>query len=152
MDSRSQVQNYTAFNGKTLNINRRNNLFHYWIYQKDKDIRLELEFKHRQTKLVENYLFHNQLDIFEHQLVLQFFKYSGRVLNLNYIYTDWILDFQRKYHQLVNYNSRLLTTSYLDNELVNQEEEDRLFHLLQLLSFIRSLELENNCKKQKIKE
>ena len=127
-------------------------MFHYWIYQKDKDIRLELEFKHRQTKLVENYLFHNQLDIFEHQLVLQFFKYSGRVLNLNYIYTDWILDFQRKYHQLVNYNSRLLTTSYLDNELVNQEEEDRLFHLLQLLSFIRSLELENNCKKQKIKE
>ena len=162
VDSRSQVQNHTATrhirledfpNGKMLKINRRNNSLHYRIYQKDKDVRFELEFKHRQTKLVEDYLFHNQLDIFEHQLVLQFFKYSGRVLNLGSIYTDWVVDFQRKHHQLANYNSRPLITSYLDNELVNQEEEDRLFHLLQLLSFIRSLELNpfNDCKKHRIK-
>jgi len=163
VDSRSKVQNHTTTrhirledfpNGKMLKINRRNNSLHYRIYQKDEDVRFELEFKHRQTKLVQDYLFHNQLNVFEHQLILQYFKYSGRVLNLDSIYTDWIVDFQRKHCQLVNYNSRSLITSYLDNELGNREEEDRLFHLLQLLSFIRSLELNpfKDCKKHRIKE
>ena len=135
MDSRSQVQNHTTTrhirlgdfpNGKMLKINRRNNSLHYRVYQKDEDVRFELEFKHRQTKLVQDYLFHNQFDIFEHQLVLQYFKYSGRVLRLDYVYTDWIVDFQRRHLQLVNPNSRLLVTNYLRTEMGNQEEEERL--------------------------
>ena len=97
VDSRSQIQNHTTTrhiklddfpNGKILKINRRNNSFHYRVYQKDEDVRFELEFKHRQTKLVQDYLFHNQFDIFEQQLVLQYFKYSGLVLRLDYLYVD----------------------------------------------------------------
>lgn len=116
MDSRSQVQNHTTTryiklddfpNGKMLKINRKNNLLHYRVYQKDDDVCFELEFKHRQTKFVRDYLFHHQFAMFEHQLVLQYFKYFGRVLGLDYVYTDWIVDFQRRYRQLVNLNSRL---------------------------------------------
>ena len=61
---------------------------HYRVYQKDQRIRFEIELKHQQTKLVQDYLFNNQLDIFEHQLVIQYFKYSRRVLRLDYVYTD----------------------------------------------------------------
>ena len=121
VNSRSQIQNYTNTrhiklqdfpDGKILKVNRRNNSVHYRVYQKDQKVRFEIELKHRQTKLVQNYLFNNQLDIFEHQLVTQYFKYSGRVLRLDYVYTDWVVDFQRR--QQRNYTSHSLVTSYLE--------------------------------------
>ncbi|MFT5250291.1 MAG: hypothetical protein ACI93P_002026, partial [bacterium] len=107
-------------------------------------MRFELELKHRQTKLVQDYLFENQLDVFEHQLVIQYFQYSNQVLRSDYFYTDWILDFQRRYQATTTF--RPLVTSYLKNIIISdQEEEKRFFHLLQFLSFIKSLEL-NPCK------
>ncbi len=116
-------------------------------------MRFELELKHRQTKLVQDYLFENQLDVFEHQLVLQYFKYSSQVLRSDYSYTDWILDFQRRYQATATF--RPVVSSYLENQIIkNQEEEERLFHLLQFLSFVKSLKLNpfKDCKKTKIKE
>ncbi len=122
---------------------------HYRVYQKDQRVRFELELKHRQTKLVQDYLFQNQLDSFEQQLVIQYFKYSGRFLRLDYVYTDWIVDFQRRHQG--NPTSRSLVT---ETEIGNQEEEERFFHLLQFLSFVKSLELNpfKDCKKDRIKE
>ena len=79
LNSRTQIQNHTNTkhirlqdfpNRKILKINRRNNSLHYRVYQKDQNVRFEIELKHRQTKLVQNYLFQNQHDIFEHQLVI----------------------------------------------------------------------------------
>ena len=162
VDSRSQIQNHTNTrhirlqdfpDGKVLKVNRRNNSLHYRVYQKDQDVRFELEFKHRQTQLVQDYLFSNQLDIFEHKLVLQYFKYSGQVLRLGYQYTDWILDFRRRY-RLVNPSNPSLLTSYLKNQIMSEEEEERFFHLLQFLSFIKSLELNpfKDCKRLRIKK
>ena len=116
-----------------------------------------MELKYRQTKLVQDYLFQNQLDIFEHRLLIQYFQYSERVLCLDYPYTDWILDFQRRYrgYELVNSTYRSLVTSYLENQIIdNQEEEERFFHLLQFLSFVKSLTLNplEDCKKYRIKK
>ena len=90
--------------------------------------------------MVQTYLFTNQLAIFEDKLVLQFFKYSGQVLRLDYQYTDWIVDFRRRY-RLVNPSNPTLLTSYLKNRIMSEEEEERLFYLLQFLYFIKSLEL-----------
>jgi len=45
-------------------------------------------------------------------------------------------------------------TNYLDNqEISNKEGEERLFHLLQFLSFVKNLELNpsNDCQKHPIK-
>lgn len=45
--------------------------------------------------------------------------------------------------------------SYLENQRIkNQEEEERFFHLLQFLSFIKNLGLNprKDCKKQRIKK
>ena len=165
VDLRSQIQNHTTTrhirlqdfpDGKILNVNCKNNSVHYRVYQKDQRVRFEIELKHRQTKLIQDYLFKNQLDIFEDQLVIQYFKYSIRILRLDYLYTDWIMDFQRRYqgYQLVNPTSRSLVTSYLETRMGNEKEEKRLFHLFQFLSFVKNLELKafRDCKKQKIKE
>jgi len=162
VDSRTQIQNHTTTrhirlqdfpDGKVLKVNRRNNSLHYRVYQKDQGVRFELEFKHRQTQLVQDYLFNNQLDIFEDKLVLQYFKYSGQVLRLDYRYTDWIVDFRRRY-RLVNPSNPSLLTSYLENRIMAEEEEERLFHLLQFLSFIKSLELNpfKDCKRLRVKK
>ena len=162
MDSRNQIQNHTTTrhirlqdfpDGKILKVNRRNNSVHYRVYQKDQRVRFEIELKHRLTKLVQDYLFQNQLDIFEHQLIIQYFQYSERVLCLDYPYTDWILDFQRRYQ--LNPTYRSLVTNYLENQRIkNQDDEERFFHLLQFLSFIKNLELNprKDCKKQRIKK
>lgn len=161
VDSRSHIQNHTTTryirlqdfpDGKMLKVNRRNNSLHYRVYQKNESVRFELELKHRQTKLVQDYLFHNQLDIFENHLVRQYFNYSGKVLRLDYSYTDGIIDFQRRYQG--NLNSRSLVTSYLESQIIKQqEEEERFFHLLQFLSFIKSLGLKpyKDCNIHKIK-
>ena len=162
VDSRRQIQDHTNTkhiklqdfpNGKMLKVNRRNNSRHYRVYQKDETVRFELELKHHQTKLVQDYLFENQLDIFEHQLVMEYFEYSGRALRSDCSYTDWILDFQRRYQG--NPTFRPLMTSYLENQIIkNQEEEERFFHLLQFLSFVKSLKLNpfKDCKKLRIKK
>ena len=149
VDSRTQIQNHTTTShinlqdfpdGKVLKVNRRNNSLHYRVYQKDPCVRFELEFKHRKTKSVEYYLFQNNLDIFEKKLVLEYFNYSEKVLCLDSRYADWIIDFRRKY-LLVNPNKRGLLTSYIENQIMTEEKEGRLFHLLQFLSFIQSLDL-----------
>ena len=68
VNSRSKIQNYTTTrhiklqdfpDGKILKVNRRNNSVHYRIYQKDQSVHFEIELKHRQTKLVQDYLFEN---------------------------------------------------------------------------------------------
>ena len=162
VDSRNQIQNHTTTrhirlqdfpDEKILKVNRRNNSVHYRVYQKDQRVRFEIELKHRETKLVQDYLFQNQLDIFEHRLIIQYFQYSERVFCLDYPYTDWILDFQRRYQ--LNPTYRSLVTSYLEHQRIkNQEEEERFFHLLQFLSFIKNLGLNprKDCKKQRIKK
>jgi hypothetical protein len=98
-------------------------------------------------------LFNNHLDVFEHKLVLQYFKYSGQVLRLDYQYADWVIDFRRKYRP-VNTSNRALLTSYLESRVMAEEEEERLFHLLQFLSFIKSLELNpfKDCKRLRVKK
>lgn len=164
LDSRSQIQDYTSSkyiklqdfpNGKMLKVNRRNNSRHYRVYQRDETVRFKLELKHRQTKLVQDYLFENKLDVFEHYLVIEYFQYSDQVLRSDYSYTDWIVDFQRRHHQLLNLTSRPLVISYLENQIItNQLEEERLFHLLQFLCFVRSLKLNplKDCKTHRIKK
>lgn len=51
-------------------------------------------------------------------------------------------------------SNRALLTSYLENQRISTEEEERFFHLLQFLSFIKSLELNSfkYCKKLRVKK
>jgi hypothetical protein len=84
-------------------------------------------------------LFNNHLDVFEHKLVLQYFKYSGQVLRLDYQYADWVIDFRRKYRP-VNTSNRALLTSYLENRVMAEEElSDDMIPKLYLFPLERAL-------------
>jgi len=120
VDCRSKIQSHTTTRHiklydypirKMLKVNRRKNSIHYRVYQKNRSVGFEIEYKHRQTKLVEDFLFKDQFELFENQLVLKYFKYSERILDLNYQYTDWIVDYPKR-HPLTNTN-RVLVTSYI---------------------------------------
>lgn len=139
--------------GKMLKVNRRNNGLHYRVYKKGESVRFELELKHGQTRLLRDFLFNNELDVFENQLVIKYFKSFQRVVSLDFQYTDWIVDFQRRC-LLKNIISPVLVTSYFGNQIISQKDEERLFHLLQFLSFVKSLNLkpDKNLKKDKIKK
>ena len=104
-------------------MNRRNNSVHYRVYQKDQGVRFEIELKHRKTKLIQDYLFSNQFDTFEHQLVIQYFKYSAQILCLNSPYTDWIVDFQRRRHPMVRLDSHSLVLNYIENQIITNQIE-----------------------------
>ena len=98
-------------------------------------------------------MFNDKLSVFENQLVTQYFKSFKRVGSLYFQYTDWIVDFQRRC-RLKNIISPVLVTNYFGNQISSQKDEERLFHLLQFLSFIKSLELSpaKDCKKHSIKK
>ena len=99
-------------------------------------------------------MFSNHLDQFEHQLTVKYYKYSQRLFPLadSYFYTDWLVDFSRKY-QPKKIPSSFLLSSYLQNTLDCQEDEEQFFHLLQFLSFVKSLNLKptKDCQKHWIK-
>ena len=139
--------------GKMLKVNRRNNGLHYRVYKKGESVRFELELKHGQTRLLQDFLFNNEFDVFENQLVIQYFKSFKRILSLDFQYTDWVVDFQRRYG-LKNIISPVLVTSYFGNQILSQRNEERLFHLLQFLSFVKSLNLKpgKDLKKNQIKK
>jgi len=141
-----------AARGKILKINRRTNSQYYRIYQKKKSTRFELELKSRQLSHIGKLLFKNNLQEFEAQLVSRFFKYSTKVLNLNYSYTDWLLDFCRKYKRTTeNHNMTLLTRlNYFKTPKLHNETEKQLFHLITVLSFIENLKLHKAYKKHKV--
>lgn len=75
------------------------------------------------------------------------------MLHLDYQYADWILEFRKRY-RLANPSNRMLLTSYLENRKMTEEDEKRFFHLLQFLSFIKSLELNlfKDCKRLRVKK
>ena len=139
--------------GKLLKINRRTNPLHYRVYQKDQSVRFELEISKTQTRSVQEYFFHNQFEIFEHQLTFQFYKCSLRFFPLCHSYTHWLVDFKRRYKEIFRRSTEIqitypsLLTSYLQNEINYytpdaQEEEKRFFHLLQFLTFVKNLEID----------
>ena len=56
---------------------------------------------------------------------------------------------------MVHLDSRSLVLNYIENQIItNQIEEERLFHLLQFLSFVKSLKLNPliDCQKYQIKK
>lgn len=159
VDSRSHVQTFTTTRhillkdepkGKILKINRRSNGLHYRVYEKENGIRFELEIKRRQIKSVEDYFFQKKLGLFESELTQLYYQYSEKIFPLENSYVDWLLNFKRKYpsKKIPPY---YLLTSYLENNVYSNDEEERIFHLLQYLSFVKTLTKDQYLQTHSIK-
>ena len=71
---------------------------------------------------------------FEDKLTRHFYAHSKKVLVLDDLYTDWLIDYSRKTDKPIN----SLVTSYLTNSnLGTINNKKSIFRLLQFLSFSR---------------
>lgn len=126
--------------GLILRIDNRKNSKYYRIYEKNNGLKFELELKHKLVKLVQEFLFLNQLKEFKKKIFKNFFfHHSINSLILNSCYTDWLSDYlRRRSHDLkLRYS---LIASYLKNSNFNSlSKEEHFFRLLQFLSFFRHL-------------
>lgn len=132
-------------------MNLRSNGVHFRIYQKNENVRFELELKHRETKSIPDYFFNNPFNVFEDLLVERYLKSFQGILSFYYAYTDWILDFQRRL-QFKDVVAPVLVSSYLENHILSNKENNKLFHLLQFLSFVIRLKEKDLSSKCRIKQ
>lgn len=106
-------------------------------------LEFEFELKNQLIKSFQKFLFKNHLEEFEGKLVEHFYKYSKKSLVLDTCYTDWLQIGLRKIvsNQKSEINSNSLVSSYLrKNNLDSFVQKKQFFKLIQLLSFIRTLE------------
>ncbi len=105
VDCRSHIQDHTNTkyiklqdfpNGKMLKINRRNNSLHYRVYENNQEIRFELEMKSNRVQSVQDFLFNHQIPEFEQILTKHFYNYSTKILVLDQVYTDWLIQYLRR--------------------------------------------------------
>lgn len=121
--------------GSILNIGSRKSPNYYRIYETVNGIRFELEIKKPVLKLFENFLFSNSIQEFEDKLTRHFYAHSKKILVLDDLYTDWLIDYFRKTEKPLNF----LVTSYLtETDLKNIKKSEFIFRFLQLLSFSRN--------------
>ena len=141
--------------GLILRIGNRSNSNYYRVYEKtkkrnhdvydemDRGVEFELELKNQLIKSFQKFLFKNHIEEFEGRLVEHFYKYSKKSFVLDTCYTDWLQIGLRKIvsTKKSETNFNFLVSSYLrKNSLDSFVQKEQFFKLIQLLSFIRSLE------------
>lgn len=126
--------------GKILKVNRRANACHYKVYEKNNEVRFELEIKTPTIDSLQNYFFNHQFDSFEYKLTKIYCGYSQKLFSLDNFYVEWLVHFRRKKILKQSY----LFTNYLENKITLLEDKKRLHHLIQFLTFIKTLNYENS--------
>uniref|UniRef100_UPI0030036CED hypothetical protein n=1 Tax=Cocconeiopsis kantsiensis TaxID=3082010 RepID=UPI0030036CED len=127
-------------NNTILRICKRTSYNYFRIYLKSDftQIEFELEMKKHKTKVFQDYLFENNIEQFEAEVVDYFYKSWIRLLPSSK-YTEWILDYQRDKKRS---ESKQLVTSFLNNKIDKSQSKMKSFYLLtQLLSYIRTLDV-----------
>lgn len=104
-----------------------------------------MKIKKRRTKSVQDHLFQNQLDQFDYKFIKLYYEYSEKLFPSDNSYTEWLLNFRRKYPDK-KIPHHFLLTSYLENKIYSKEEEERFFHPLQFLSFIKTLSTDDGSR------
>lgn len=132
---------------KLLKIGKRSSPRHYRIYETDMGLKFEFEIKGILAKSFQDYLFLNQLETFEKEVIKEFYKHSRLILPLTESYTDWLIAYLRKTRKREN-RSLALVSTYLKSTLSeNADERANLFKLFQFLSFVNSLKEDQRVKK-----
>ena len=125
-----------------LRVERRGSGNYFRVYRRPngKDIRFELELTKSVVKKFEFYLFSNQFEKLEELLSIHFYKQALTTFVMNSCYTDWLRESFRKIRSTQTYENCLIAT-YLSNiPLETLEKQKFRYQLLQLLSYIRTLE------------
>jgi len=125
-----------------LRIGRRGSGNYFRVYRRPngKDIRFELELTKSVVKNFEFYLFSNQFEKLEELLCIHFYKQALTTFVMGSCYTDWLRESFRKIRSTQTYDNCLIATYLNTITLETLEKQKFLYQLLQLLSYIRTLE------------
>ena len=125
-----------------LRVGRRGSGNYFRVYRRrnGKDIRFELELTKSVVKNFEFYLFSNQFEKLEELLCIHFYKQALTTFMMDSCYTDWLKESFRKIRSTQRYENCLIATSLSTIPLETLEKQKFLYQLLQLLSYIRTLE------------
>ena len=117
------------------------NFFRIYKKSNGKFIRFELEMKLETAKKFQFFLFAGQFETLESKLIQHYYSYIMTKFEIQRsCYTDWMLENFRNIRVLQIPNNSLVTTyliNRLDNSLTDQEF---IYKLFQLLSYIRQLD------------
>jgi hypothetical protein len=91
------------------------------------------------VKRFQFYLFSNQFERFEELLCIHFYKQALTTFVMDSIYTDWLKKNFRKIRSSQMSENSLITTYLRNIPLETLEEQEFLYKLLQLLSYIRTI-------------
>ena len=125
-----------------LRVGRRGSGNYFRVYRRPngKDIRFELELTKSVVKNFEFYLFSNQFEKLEELLCVHFYKQAVTTFAMDSCYTDWLRESFRKIRSTQTYENCLIATYLSTIPLETLEKQKFLYQLLQLLSYIRTLE------------
>ena len=125
-----------------LRVGRRESGNYFRVYRRPngKDIRFELELTKSVVKNFEFYLFSNQFEKLEELLCVHFYKQAVTTFAMDSCYTDWLRESFRKIRSTQTYENCLIATYLKNIPLETLEKQKFLYQLLQLLSYIQTLE------------
>ena len=116
------------------------NYFRAYRRENGKEIRFELELADKVVKKFQFYLFSNQFEKLEELLCVHFYEQASSSFVKDSVYTDWLLENFRNIRASKAYENCLITTYFKNLPLETIEKQEFLYKLLQLLSYIRTLE------------
>ena len=131
-------------NPETLEIGDRKtsgNFFRVYKKPNGKFIRFELEIKIESAKKFQFFLFAGQFDNLESKLIQHYYSYITTQFKIELsCYTDWVVENFRNIRFLQIPKNSLVTT-YLKNKLTNNlADQEFVYKLFQLLSYLRQLD------------
>lgn len=91
--------------------------------------------KSSRVQSVQDFLFSHQIPEFEQKLPKHFYNYSTKILVLDQVYTDWLIQYLRRKEKQ---DAGLLLPFFNQNSL-SVSDTKKVFGLLQFLSFIRTI-------------
>lgn len=116
-------------------------IFSGFLKPNGKFIRFELEIKIESAKKFQFFLFAGQFDNLESKLIQHYYSYITTQFKIELsCYTDWVVENFRNIRFLQIPENSLVTT-YLKNKLTNNlADQEFVYKLFQLLSYLRQLD------------
>ena len=126
--------------GPIFTIGNRKSSNFFRIYQKKDGVEFELEIKKTPLKSFQDLLFSGQIQEFEAESSHYFLKSFAKLFPISYCFMDWLAVSLRPKISHSNLANPLISNYILSDNLTTLVQKKDFFLLLQLLSFLQSLD------------
>jgi hypothetical protein len=129
-----------SLEGPIFTIGNRKSSNYFRIYKKKDGLEFELEIKKTPLKSFQDLLFSAQIQQFEAESSYYFLKSFAKIFPISYCFMDWLAVSLRPKINHSNLVNPLISDYIQGDNLISVADKKQLFLLLQLLSFLQSLD------------